>query len=430
MHIIKKYLAVSLILFISNLFSEVPPDFNPHAIYLTWQQDPTKTMTIQWISNQDSADDEIEYKKHEDIAAADTSKNPLNDAWNLASGTHHNLPEKCPHFVHVVELTNLLPNTVYTFRIGKSDKTYLFKTMPQDPIEPITFIVGGDTYQRQKQWFVETNKQAALQEPSFVLLGGDLAYAAPDKSGTPEDAERWLIWLKEWSDTMRTPKGYLIPLLVTIGNHEVKGRYSRTPDDALFFYALFATPGLQGYKALHFSSYLSLILLDSGHTHPIAGKQTEWLENELSKERNFLHRFAIYHVPAYPSVRGFRQPYSSLIRRHWLPLFEKYGVQVVFENHDHAYKRTYPLINGNVHPYGIVYLGDGSWGVKPRIPKKAQNSPYLAKTASSRQFIKVTLSKEEREFWSIADDGQIIDHYIQNVHRPKVKYLTRKASAE
>ena len=44
----------------------------------------------------------------------------------------------------------------------------------------------------------------------------------------------------------------------------------------------------------------------------------------------------------WPSVRGGGQPARN-IKDHWITLFEQHGVRLAFENHDHAYKRTYPI---------------------------------------------------------------------------------------
>jgi hypothetical protein len=58
------------------------------------------------------------------------------------------------------------------------------------------------------------------------------------------------------------------------------------------------------------------------------------------------HLFPVYHVPGYPSVRAFDGATSAQVREHWAPLFERAGVRVAFENHDHAYKRTHPIRAG------------------------------------------------------------------------------------
>ena len=141
---------------------------------------------------------------------------------------------------------------------------------------------------------------------------------------------------------------------------------------------------------------------------------------QLKKSLDYIHCFALYHVPAYPSVRYFRLPESCAIRRHWVPLFERYSVNAAFENHDHAYKRTHPLLGDSIDPKGVVYFGDGSWGATPRIPKRAARTTYLAKTKSRRQYLLVELSEDTRWFQSKTARGHIIDHYVQEIGKPSV----------
>ena len=379
----------------------------PHALYLTWKKDPTTTMTIQWISSKSSETDVVEYRKVE--------SEKKETSWGKSEGIHFPLPQEVPYVMHIVELQSLEPNSSYQFRLKMSDHEYLFRTMPTDLKDgkSVTFLAGGDTNHRGVALFEDTNRAACKHEPFFVVFGGDLAYACPKNKNQEEDSKLWLEWIASYSKTMITPSGHLIPLLVTLGNHDVKGHYKGDPQDAPFFYSLFAMPGLPGYNVLRCSDYLSFYFLDSNHTNRIKGTQTKWLAYELAKDTNIMHRFAVYHVPAFPSVRQYKMYESASIRKHWVPLFEKYGLHVAFENNDHAYKRTYPMLQEKVHPSGVVYIGDGSWGTKPRIPKKAKETNYLAKTKSARQFVKVTLTEDSREFWAITPDGEIIDHYIQ-----------------
>ncbi|KAG2372940.1 hypothetical protein C9374_013062 [Naegleria lovaniensis] len=81
--------------------------------------------------------------------------------------------------------------------------------------------------------------------------------------------------------------------------------------------------------------------------------------------------------------------YKSFIAKEmiekWESLFLKMNVTSVFENHVHTYKQTYPLKDGKIvtkkssdsstesftytkvpeqyNQHGIIYVGDGSWGV-------------------------------------------------------------------
>jgi hypothetical protein len=73
----------------------------------------------------------------------------------------------------------------------------------------------------------------------------------------------------------------------------------------------------------------------------------------------------------YPSVRGFESEPQTTCRNVWEPVFSKYGMTVGFENHDHAFKRTKAIFEGqiaNSTTKGVVYVGDGSWGVTSRPP--------------------------------------------------------------
>jgi hypothetical protein len=383
---------------------------DPVAVYLTWQRDPTTTMTVQWITEVQEEKDAIFYQKEGD------------SAWEIAVGAHAPMPESEPYLIHKVELVNLTPGDSYFFKTGeKSVVTRKFRTMPLTLNKPIRFVVGGDMYPRGIEYLIETNREAAKADPHFAMVGGDLAYAAgksPGKSSS-DKRRRWLRWLMAWSQHMVTPEGYLIPMIPAVGNHDVNGGYGQTPAQAPFFYSLFAFPGPQGYNVLDFGSYLSLVVLDSAHTNPIYGEQTLWLHRVLENKRDIPNKFALYHVPAYPCVRRFKELHSTQIRKHWVPVFENSGLTAAFEHHDHAYKRTWPIYRGQINPKGVLYLGDGAWGVKtPRKPRDAGSLWYLAKTARARHFILVTLDGGNRHYTAIDSKGKVIDTYSQTSAPP------------
>ena len=368
--------------------------FDPPAVYLTWQRDPTTTMTVQWHSH-GGRDDVVQYQQLDE------------GVWHTSRGTHHPMPHS-NRTVHMVELTGLKPATDYRFRFGEHSVQFTFRTMPADMSKPIRFVVGGDTmggFDLFDEWYEETCRRVAKQDPMFTVIGGDIAYA----NGDARFVKRWYRWLAGWKKYMVTSDGRLIPLVVAIGNHEVRGQYGQTPEEAPFFYSLFALPDKRSYSVLDFGRYLSLVLLDSGHTHAVDGEQTDWLRRTLADRQNVAHLFAVYHVPAYPSVRGFDNSVSAKIREHWVPLFEQFGVDGAFEHHDHAYKRTHRIRAGKVDPNGVLYLGDGAWGVMTRRPRDRW---YLAKTARKRHFSLVTVG-QSRSFLAIDSEGQIVDQVTE-----------------
>lgn len=389
-----------------NLLSSQEQE-SPIAVYLTWQKHPESTMTILWITSSADQNSFVEYQMEGE------------SEWLFKTGTATPLPEGYERFVvHSVEIEELKPNSRYGFKLEPGGDIYTFRTMPQQLRAPIRFIVGGDVYHDSIDTLIQMNRVAASRNPAFVLLGGDLAYASPKDIHKKENGQRWLDFIRVWYETMVTLDGDLIPLIPSTSNEDTKGRYDQTPAEAPFFYTLFPMPGKQGYNVLDFSSYMSIFILDSGHTHPIQGEQTAWLQKTLDKRTAVPFKFALYHVPAYPSVRGFYETVSPVVRRYWIPEFEKYGLTTAFEHHDHAYKRTHPIRQNKIDPTGVLYIGDGGWGVNNiRQPCTPDDRFYLAFTAAKRNFILVNLQPDRVSFYAIDDLGRVFDTTQRSVGR-------------
>lgn len=392
-------------------------DSDPQTIiYLTWQRDPLTTMTICWIAEDRFLQDTVYFRPKGE------------ETWKEAKTKPNKITQSRKN-VYFLELTGLAAGSSYEFRMGGSEEIHLFRTMPSTLSQPIRFVEGGDVYHDEIERVSKTNKLAAARDPMFAVIGGDLAYAV-DKFGILGDnLERWLIWLNGWYREMVTPAGFMIPIIPCIGNHEVIGRYQQTPDKAPYFYTLLPFPGQQGYNVLDFDHYLSIIILDSDHTHPVGGSQTSWLAHTLEARQKNLHLFAVYHVPAYPSVRNPVKSHHLILRQNWVPLFDKYGLNVAFEHHDHSYKRTHPLRLGAINPSGVVYLGDGAWGAQPRKPNAPENRWYIAKSAQETHFILVTLDSEKRLFQAINQSNEVFDQLEQKVKPVKPSEMESKTPA-
>lgn len=375
---------------------------DPSIVYLTWQHKPDTTMIVHWITPKEQTKDTISYRRLEE------------KHWNQAKGFHMALPaDDIPYIIHKVELTQLRPNTNYTFKIGSKGSEFYFRTLPETLKHAVRFIVGGDFYNKSLEILEETNKEAAKWNPQFVVLGGDLAYASPKDANKQDDWPRWLDFLTSWTKTMVNEDGFLIPMLALLGNHDVRGHFDQTPSHAAFFHALFLMPEEKAYRVMDFGDYMSIWMLDTNFTHPVGGEQTLWLSATLETRREVPNKFAVYHVPAYPSVRSFHNKVSMSIRQFWVPLFEKYRLLVAFENHDHAYKRTHLIRNNKTDPSGVLYMGDGAWGVNIRVPSTPKDRPYLAKSISTRNFIVVNITPKENRYVAVNDRGEVIDEVLQ-----------------
>ena len=376
------------------------PSFDPVGLFLTWQHDPTTTMTIDWHTRPD------EERPSEVRYWADGTQ-----AMQTKSGDARPFPHS-DRTIHRVELEGLTPDTVYLFDFGDDSPVFRFRTMPQTLERPLHFLAGGDVRHSQSL-MAGTSAQAVRHNPAFIALGGDLAYA----DGLPTNVGRWHEWFSVVRNGLVSGEGRVVPILVSIGNHEVQGGfhsnasgYQQTDEGraaiAPFFYELFAFPGQPGYQVLDFGAYMSFVVLDTNHTNPMAGAQSQWLEGVLADRRHVPHVFPIYHVPAYPSHRAYSASVSNQVRQNFVPLFENSSVRTVFENHDHLYKRTEPLREGEVADDGLVFLGDGAWGVSTREPN---NEWYLAEVVQVRHFIVGTLDGNQQQFRAFDDDGRLFD---------------------
>ena len=403
---------------ITSAVSADAPD-EPSGLFLTWQYDPTSTMTIDWHTNPD--DEGLHMLCFKPVGA---------DEWMEATAFRHFYPYS-DRVINRTHLEGLEPDSEYSFRVGEFQRVYKFRTMPEKLTRPVRFAAGGDTDHiiGGNSW--QMNKVVMQYDLDFITWGGDLAYADGGDPGR-DHLERWYGWFDVIKNTLIYDDGRVVPIVVGIGNHEMKRyvggnqwysfegsispfepTYEWRSANAPYFFQLFAFPGHPGYGVLDFGDYMSLFILDTDHANKIEGIQTEWLEKELRERtrRKIPHIIPNYHVPAFPSHRSYEGRTQTAVRTFWVPLFEKYGVRVAYENHDHTYKRTHPIRNGELAEDGIVYIGDGSWGRGPRIGS-SKDEWYIKKFASVNSGMVVTLEGDTQRYVVLSKEGEVIDTYI------------------
>ncbi len=392
----------------------------PPGLLLTWQQDPTTTMTIDWHTDPaHEGDTTVRYKEFD----SDDWQYIEADSFVYAQSKHWSEEENKEvgqRTIHRVELTGLEPRTKYRFQVGEFERKYKFETVQEDiEDDPLIFGAGGDT--DTGSVFRNLNRAAVEFGVQFIVLGGDFAYA----DGLAEHVDRWHQWFEDVRETLITEEGKVIPVVLSIGNHEMVNNdpyiryddYEQTDEwrseHAPYFYSLFAFPGQPGYNVLDFNDYLSLVSLDSRHSNPIEGEQLAWLKSTLEgRADSFTHIIPFFHVPLYPSVRDFEGTLNTRLRDKWAPVFEEHGVRLVLEHHDHAHKRTKPIRAEQVHPEGIVYLGDGAWGRGPRSVNNADKW-YMAEAQTQLHGWLVTLDGEDIYYEAFDENGNVFDEGAQ-----------------
>lgn len=412
--------------------------FDPAALYLTWERDPTTTMSVNWHVEPDAGGEALlEYRE-----------SGTEDDWTAVEGTTVYDPEEQFHpnentdydrAVNRAELTGLEPGTSYSFRFGTAP-VWTFRTLPAQLEEPLTFANGGDTEDENWEPILET---LMTEDPEFVTIGGDLPYA---NGGTSTDAlELWHSWLDSVKEYLVDPEGRVVPIVVGIGNHECRaqffdlmrfdpnvsigepelndeGEVKTRPFEgdpaesrrlfAPYFYTFFPFPGGRGYGTLDAGEYLSVVMLDSYHTNSVLGPQTEWLDETLEQRRDVTHVFPHSHVPAFPSHRELKR-YTRQIQDAWLPLFERERIRFTFGHHDHTTKITPPLLDGEVDEDGVVEVGDGCMGVSPRDIEPDRQ--WIEHAESTRCVNIVTIDGETTRVETLGAQAQVLQEREREV---------------
>ncbi|MDF1741225.1 MAG: metallophosphoesterase [Verrucomicrobiales bacterium] len=310
--------------------------------------------------------------------------------------------------VYFAQMEGLQPGASYEY-VLRADNVDVgegwFTTAPAVNRSPIQFVVGGDMGTTTA---IPVCKLAGRLDPMFALVGGDLAYA------NGRDTYKWFDWIDNWVEFVRGSGGRDIPMIMGIGNHEMKGLRIREKD-APFYFSFFDLPNGESNFTVDFADYLSVVLLDSNHAQRVKS-QNFWLNLELAARKDRPHLFTIYHRPAWGT--GMKRNVKD-IQEHWSPLFEKYGVDCVFENDHHTYKRTHKITGGvRDDENGILYIGDGAWGARlraitPEMLRKVGADRYLAEWGSVHHLVQVTANPDGSKLYeAISADGDVFDSYF------------------
>jgi hypothetical protein len=174
-----------------------------------------------------------------------------------------------------------------------------------------------------------------------------------------------------------------------LGNHDVgvgNGDYE------------LATLGMPAHYYTRVIGDVELFMLDSNDVHTT---QTQWLESELASSTQ-TWKIAVFHHPAYSC--GVHMGDDHVVRR-WVPLFERYHVQLVLSAHEHSYQRFAPR-------NGVVYVVHGGGGQVLYRPRRCPDA-YPARVRSRREFgfLYIVVQDDQLEGWAVRFSGRRIDRF-------------------
>jgi len=331
-------------------------------------------------------------------------------------------------------LMNLTSNTRYYLRLeylsGTFSQQYWFQTLPEGAEAPLRFVAGGDI---GNTGFAHTiSQRAGEQNPAVGFVGGDLAY----DNNFRACARTWDLLLRQWT-LLSTDSSQLVPLVFSLGNHDagvesLSGKVLPVgASGPLYFLFLpqhfprdsngnieYRLPTLEERLPYfrHSLGLSSFYTLDSGYIANYTGPQLSWLKATLPTD-TAQYKFAQYHLPIYPSLHldpDENYPSGEALK-YWVPLFDQYRFTVIFENHEHSFKRTVPLTCSLEDPQGVVYVGDGQWGAGSQTtpdPGFAQDPDIFLKEGLKFHVWVGEVSQDQAQFTAIGlNPGDVVDSF-------------------
>lgn len=355
-------------------------------IRVIWQENPAQESIISWTL-EDYDEKSVVY--YDDIAP---DGNQPNFRYHSLVTSVKKYSKGGEYSYHTV-LKNLIPNTTYYFMIESGQQkssVFNFVSAPNDD-QSFKLLFGGDSRSdRDDRQKMNARMKELLQvDPSIYALvhGGD--YVSNGGSWS-----QWEEWLED-HQAIVTRENRLLPIIAARGNHE---------KDARLFNEIFFSPGQGNVYYTTRIGHLAIVNLNTEIS--MNGDQRQWLDRtlqELSTSASWI--VANYHRAAWPAVKS---PSGAL--QHWVPLFEKYLVDLVFESDGHALKKTVPIRNKAQDDInGIIYVGEGGLGVKQRKPSN-KDKWYLnaqgAYAISAHHVQLLTVHPNEMQYEVVLMNGQ------------------------
>jgi hypothetical protein len=352
------------------------PDGTPEQIHLTWGKDPARSVVVSWASAAQATNPRVHLGHDEHFGRTIPAvQKTYTDGLNGQTV-----------FTYHAHLEDLSPDSLHHYSVTADNDSHAaqpfaatFRTAPCGRA-PFRFTSFGDLATPVTAWVLSYGQSAfAVQaveqfQPLFHLLNGDLCYANLNPTVQPT------VWADFGNNNQASAANR--PWMPCPGNHEIEfyngeqgftsyltryslphngtrfpGRWYSFQVGTVLFISLQADdvifqdggPFVGGPAPLVPAASTGNATIEPGTSFYIrgwsGGEQTRWLEHtlrEASKDDDIDWIVVQMHQDALSSSKTGNGSDLGL-RQAWLPLFDKYGVDVVVCGHDHDYERSFPV---------------------------------------------------------------------------------------
>jgi hypothetical protein len=344
----------------------------PYNIVVTINEDPTTKMGFNWFTNDGFAGDSLIIVQGHHTNNPNAFNNPLlklaavcAPTGNLPYAHNRNnlnavagIPDGATrsYTEHKALATGLMPNTAYSFRVGKSgawSEIGTFTTAKTNK-ESFSFIYTTDPQANTYEMFdvsQQTTHAAfnAFPNVNFWLHCGDLIESA----GNPNS--EW-----EWEQLFETQQDLFlnIPFAPVIGNHDNSANQNFTKHfntQRLSWDNGATTPG-SSYSYVYGDALFIAINSEEYNRPAYTDSLTMWIKREVAAHSDVKWRIVYYHKTIYTGSSAHQSDADGKAWRDIMaPVFDSLGIDIAFQGHDHIYEVVGPInYNGMLTADAVV----------------------------------------------------------------------------
>lgn len=363
-----------------------PSSDKADQIILTWSSDPTVSMDVQWRTNTtvDASSLRFREKGTSNVKSIVAEKVKLEDRMLMNDRfTFH----------YTAHLKDLKPGTTFEYQIAGQNgwaDSQTFNTASRD--SSFSFLWFGDTHFSPQFGEILRKGWSAHPDASFFSIVGDLVSDGLNRN-------QWDALFEYSREASRR-----IPFMSVPGNHDNRAGLGAKLYCDLFSYPMNGPDGVPKEQTYSFT-YKNALFLMIDATSPIDA-QTTWIDHQLASSKA-KWKIAMFHFAPY----NREEPYFD-IQKAWVPLFDKYHVDMVYGGHLHYYMRSKPMKAGKVvssYRDGTAYMI--SVGIS-NGNQPFEIEPYAEVTESRGhlfQYVKIDGNKLYLE--SVNSQGKMIDSF-------------------
>lgn len=382
----------------------------PDHVTLTWTADPRTTQTITWRAAAAVTKGVVEYNKGAALTKAALTGNAARTELVTDLGTVS---------LFTATLTGLQAGTTYSYRVGdgKTWSSALSFSTEAKTVGTLKFLIFGDSQSgipdkpEYQPWYVTLqNAFSANPDARFIVNVGDLVE-------TGQSYAHWNAWFNAARGVIDA-----VPEMAVQGNHETYADGIVGSIKPVAWAAQFPLPQ-NGPDTLANQVYsydygnVHFVVLDSQQDEEaptygdILQAQAKWLDNDLAKTTQPWKIVFFHKTPYYNKASRA----NEAIKAAFVPVLDKYHVDLVFNGHDHGVARTYALYNDEFvskPSQGTIYVVTGRSGNKayPDLSQKVWDA-FFFDPQDQPNYMVAEVAGSTLALKTVKQDGTLVDTF-------------------